>query len=130
MKEFNRALIAEYRATGGRLSGAMAGRSLLLITTTGARSGQPRTTVLGYGRQGDDYVTIASNNGAPSHPAWYRNLLANPVATLEVGEHKLQVRAATAAPDEREELGAAVPWLRSQQELTSREIPLVVLHPV
>jgi deazaflavin-dependent oxidoreductase (nitroreductase family) len=108
----------------------MAGRSLVLLTTTGARSGQPRTAVLGYGRVGDDYVTIASNNGAPAHPAWYRNLLANPIATLEVGGDKFEVRASTAAPEDREQLGAAVPWLRSQQELTSREIPLVVLHPV
>jgi deazaflavin-dependent oxidoreductase (nitroreductase family) len=106
----------------------MAGRSLILLTTTGARSGQPRTTVLGFGRDGDDYVTIASNNGAPSHPAWYFNLLANPIATLEIGDDKFEVRAATAAPEERERLAAAVPWIGSQQELTGREIPLVVLQ--
>jgi deazaflavin-dependent oxidoreductase (nitroreductase family) len=130
MIEFNRALVAEYRATGGRLSGPMAGRSLLLLTTTGARSGQPRTVVLGYGRHGDDYLTIASNNGAASHPAWYRNLLANPIATLEVGGDKFEVRASTACGDERERLAPAMPWLPSQQELTGRQIPLVILHPV
>src|SRR5580704_16573217 len=85
MKEFNRGVIAEFRANAGQLSGPMAGRTVLLLTTEGVRSGQPRTTVVGFGRHDDDYVVIASNNGAESHPAWYRNLLANPTATVEVG---------------------------------------------
>jgi len=129
MRAFNRAIIAEFRANGGQLSGPMAGRSLLLLTTTGARSGQPRTTVLGYGRDGDRFVVIASDNGAPSHPAWYRNLLADPNATVELGADTIPVRAATAPADAREHLAAAVPWYRSQQELTTREIPLVILQP-
>src|ERR1700730_17957877 len=79
MKAFNTAIIAEFRANAGRLSGPMAGRSVLLLTTTGARSGQARTIGVGYGRQGDRYVVIASNNGAPSPPAWFLNLLANPM---------------------------------------------------
>jgi deazaflavin-dependent oxidoreductase (nitroreductase family) len=129
MNEFNRKVIGEFRATGGQLSGPMAGRTILLLTTTGARSGEPRTTVLGYGREGDSYVVIASNNGAPAHPAWYRNLLADPHATVEVGPEKISVTARTAQPQERERLARTVPYLAQQQGLTSREIPLVVLEP-
>ena len=130
MLAFNRTLIAEYRANAGQLSGRMAGRSLLLLTTTGARSVQPRTTVLGFGIQGTDYIVIASGNGAPDHPAWYVNLLANPVATVEVNANKFETRARTAEAHERERLGAVVPWLESQQKLTNREIPIVVLSRV
>src|SRR5947209_3313647 len=101
MKEFNRKLIREFRATRGQLSGPMAGRSLLLLTTTGARSGEARTAVVGYGRQGDRYIVIASNNGAPAHPAWYRNLLADPRAIVEVGSEKFAATARTAEPRER-----------------------------
>ena len=129
MKAFNEAIIAEFRSNAGRLSGPMAGRSLILLTTTGARSGQPRATVLGYGRQEDSYVVIASNNGAPKPPAWYHNLLANPTATVELGPDKFEVRASTAGPAERDELAKAMPYLESQQKLTSREIPLVLLTP-
>jgi deazaflavin-dependent oxidoreductase (nitroreductase family) len=124
---FNRALIEEFRANRGRLGGNMAGRSLLLLTTTGARSGQPRTTVVGYRKDGDRYIVIASGNGAPSHPAWYRNLQANPIATIEVGPDKAEVRASTAGPEERDRLAAVVPYLEGQQKLTTREIPIVVL---
>jgi len=130
MKAFNQAVIADFRATGGRLSGQMAGRSVLLLTTTGARTGQPRTTVLGFGRHGDRYVVIASNNGARSDPAWYHNLVANPLAIVEVGRERLEVRARAAAPEERAELAAAVPYLESQQKLTERVIPVVVLERV
>jgi deazaflavin-dependent oxidoreductase (nitroreductase family) len=129
MKEFNRKLIDEFRATSGQLSGPMAGRSLLLLTTTGARTGEARTTVVGYGRQGDRYIVIASNNGAPSHPAWYRNLLADPRAIVEAGSEKFSARARTAEPRERDELARTVPYLAQQQSLTSRQIPIVVLQP-
>jgi deazaflavin-dependent oxidoreductase (nitroreductase family) len=128
MIAFNQKVIADFRATGGRMSGPMAGRRLLLLTTTGARTGQPRTAVLGYGRVGDRYVVIASNNGAPSAPAWYHNLLANPAAVVEVGAERFEAQARTARPEERAELAAAVPYLESQQQLTDRLIPLVVLE--
>ena len=129
MKAFNRQLVEEFRASKGKLSGPMAGRSLLLLTTTGARSKQQRTVVLGYGKDADGFVIIASNNGAATHPLWYRNLLANPTATVEVGPEKLEVRARTAASDERQRLTQFVPYLVSQQQLTSRDIPIVVLTP-
>jgi deazaflavin-dependent oxidoreductase (nitroreductase family) len=130
MKAFNRALIEEWRANNGQLSGRMAGRNLILLTTTGARSGEPRTTVLAFGRHGDHIVAIASNNGAPVHPAWYRNLQKRPTATVEIGTDRFEVRARTARPDERESLAKVVPYLASQQQLTEREIPIVVLERV
>src|SRR2546429_8680977 len=89
IKAFNRELIEEFRANRGQLSGQMAGRKLLVLTTTGAKSGQPRSIVLGFGRDGDHYVAIASGNGAPTHPSWYLNLQANSAATVEGGPEKL-----------------------------------------
>ena len=130
MKAFNEKVITEFRANHGQLSGPMAGRSVLLLTTTGARSGKPRTTVVGYGRSGDRLVVIASDNGAPTSPDWYHNLLAHPTATVELGPERFEVRASTAKPDEREELANAVHYLEGQQKLTKREIPLVVLERI
>jgi deazaflavin-dependent oxidoreductase (nitroreductase family) len=130
MQAFNVAIIKEFRSNGGRLSGPMAGRQLMLLTTTGSTSGQSRTTVVGYRPHGDRYLVIASNNGAVSHPGWYRNLLADPVATVEVGAEKFKVRATTAAPDERDELAAKIDYLERQQQLTDREIPIVILERV
>jgi deazaflavin-dependent oxidoreductase (nitroreductase family) len=130
MKAFNRALVEEWRANKGNLSGQMAGRNLILLTTTGALSGEPRTVVLGFGRHGDSIVAIASNNGAASHPAWYRNLVQRPIATVELGPDKFAVRARTAKPEERAALGKVVPYLERQQQLTDREIPIVVLERV
>ena len=128
MKAFNRKLIEEFRANRGQLSGQMAGRTLMLLTTTGAKSGKERIAVLGFGKDGDRYVVIASGNGAPSHPGWYQNLLARPIATVEVGPDKFKVRARTARPEEREALKRFVPYIEQQQTLTKREIPIVVLE--
>src|SRR2546423_3901492 len=85
MKAFNEKLIAEFRANHGRLSGQMAAREPMLLTTTGARSREPRTVVVGFRRSGERYLTIASNNGNDKAPFWFRNLLADPIATVEVG---------------------------------------------
>ena len=126
MKAFNEKLVQEYRASGGKLSGPMEGRSLMLLTTTGARSGKERIAVLGFRRDGDRIVVIASGNGAPSDPAWYRNLQARPIATLEVGPDKFKVRARTARPDERDHFKQVIPYYEQQQSLTTREIPFVV----
>jgi len=124
---FNRKLIEEFRGNRGQLRGPLAGSSLLLLTTTGARSGKQQTAVMGYRMDGDRYVVIASGNGAPSHPAWYHNLQAHPMATVEVGPEKFKARARTAHPDERQRLGLLIPYLEQQQSLTQREIPIVVL---
>jgi deazaflavin-dependent oxidoreductase (nitroreductase family) len=108
----------------------MAKSQLILLTTTGAKSGQPHTAVLGYVHHGDRLLAIASNNGAPRHPDWYFNLLAAPTATVELGSDMFDVRVRTAGPEEREELGKLIPYLESQQKLTKREIPVVVLERI
>jgi deazaflavin-dependent oxidoreductase (nitroreductase family) len=130
MKAFNEKLIAEFRANHGQLSGQMAGRSVLILTTTGAQSGKPRSIVLGYGRHGDHLVVIASDNGAPKAPAWYHNLLAHPTATIELGPDRFEVRAQTARSEERDELAKSLPYLEQQQSLTKRELPIVVFSRV
>jgi deazaflavin-dependent oxidoreductase (nitroreductase family) len=128
MNAFNRKVIEDFRANHGKLTGPLAGRTLILLTTTGANSGKERTAVLGFGKDGDRYVVIASGNGAPSHPGWYQNLLARPIATIEAGPDKFKVRARTAGPEEREKLKPLVPYIEQQQTLTTREIPIVVFE--
>ncbi|HEY9286519.1 MAG TPA: nitroreductase family deazaflavin-dependent oxidoreductase [Candidatus Dormibacteraeota bacterium] len=129
MKAFNRQLIEDFRRTNGQMSGQMAGRKLLLLTTKGAKSGQEKTVVLGYGKPADNqYVVIASNNGAVSHPFWYRNLLKNPQATVEVGAEKFSATARTASAEEHRRYSPLVPYIDSQQKLTDRQIPIVVLE--
>src|SRR5947209_3801690 len=96
-------------------------------TTTGGGTGQARGVVLGYGRQGGGYVAMASANAAPADRAWYRNRQEHPIATVEVGAERFEVRASTANSGERDQLAAAVPWFESQQKLTSRQIPIVLL---
>ena len=128
MNAFNRTVIDDFRANHGQLTGPLAGHTLMLLTTTGAKSGKERTAVLGFGKDGDRYVVIASGNGAPSHPAWYLNLQARPIATVEVGPDKFKARARTARPEERDALKRLVPYIEQQQTLTKREIPIVVLE--
>ena len=128
MKAFNEKLIAEFRANQGELSGQMAGRKLILLTTTGARSGQERTAVLGFGRDGENFVVVASNNAAPADPAWYRNLQARPEATVEIGAEKIKVRARTAQGAERDRVAKLLPYFEGQQQKTKRELPLVILE--
>ncbi len=128
MKAFNEKVIQEFRANGGRLSGQMEGRQLLLLTTTGVRSHQPRTVVIGYREHGDAYAAIASNNGSDSEPSWFRNLKADPNATVEVGPEKFAVKARIATEQERPELAKKIDYLERQQALTSRHIPIVVFE--
>jgi deazaflavin-dependent oxidoreductase (nitroreductase family) len=130
MTDFNRKLVEEFRAHKGQLTGPMAGRQILLLTTKGVRTGEPRTVVIGYRMAGDEIVVIASNNGAEGDPKWYRNLLADPQATVEVGDKKLEVRARVTLGDEREEKGKVIEYLERQQALTQRQIPVLVLEQV
>ena len=130
MKAFNERLIAEFRANHGRLSGQMAGRQVLLLTTTGVKTFEPRTVVIGYRPYGERLVAIASANGSSTAPAWFHNLLANPVATVEVGPETFQVKARVAGAEERVELATLVEYYERQQALTSREIPFVVFERV
>jgi deazaflavin-dependent oxidoreductase (nitroreductase family) len=130
MRDFNQAVITEFRANGGKLSGQLANSSLILLTTTGARSGLERTMPLGYVRDGERLVVIAANAGAAAHPDWYYNLLANPQVMVELGSERFPARASVAEGAERERLASLVPYLPAQQEKTSREIPVVVLTRV
>lgn len=121
-----------YRALRGRLVGnAMA--PVVLLTTTGRRSGKPRTTPLFGIRDGDAVVVVGSNAGGDSHPDWYRNLRAHPVATVQVGGEKRPVRAREATPAERERLwpilDRAYAGYRVYRGIAGREIPIVVLEP-
>src|SRR5687767_1278791 len=82
--DFNRGIVEEFRATGGKVRGRFANRPLMLLTTTGAKTGLPRTTPLVYTTDGDRVVVIASKGGAPTNPDWYHNLVANPIVTVEL----------------------------------------------
>ena len=129
MKEWNRKVIEEFRANRGQLSGQLAKSKIMLLTTKGARTGEDRTVVIGYRPAGNSYVVIASANGAPSDPAWYRNLQAHPHATAEVGDKKFHVHPRTTEGEERERMGALVEFFQGEQNKTTREIPVVVLEP-
>jgi deazaflavin-dependent oxidoreductase (nitroreductase family) len=130
--DFNQQVIAEFRANGGKVGGPFAGSPLLLLTTTGAKSGQLRTTPLVHTMDGDRIVIIASKGGAPTNPDWYRNLVANPTATVEMGTEKFQVRARVAEGEERQRLydhqAALMPNFAEYQTKTTRQIPVVVLE--
>jgi len=131
MTAFNRKLIEEIRANGGKITiGPMAGSSPLVLTTKGRKSGEPQTVVIGWRPSGAAMVVIASNNGAAEHPQWYRNLMEDPHATAEVNGNKFDVRARTTQGEERTRMGALIDYLERQQALTTREIPVVVLEPV
>lgn len=127
--------VALFRLTRGRVGGRI-GNDLpvLLLTTTGRKSGKARTTPLLYVEDGGRYVIVASVGGAPKHPAWYLNLQADPSATIEVGRRSLAVRAETAEePEERARLWQALtqmyPTYDAYQARTSRIIPVVALTP-
>jgi len=127
MKAYNRQLIDEFRAAGG----AADDRPLLLLTTTGAQSGQPHTTPLMYVPDGDRLLVIASNAGARRDPDWYRNLEAHPTVTVEVTGETYDVTAVIAADAERDQLFAEVaaqyPFFNDHQAQISRTIPVVAL---
>jgi deazaflavin-dependent oxidoreductase (nitroreductase family) len=132
MTSFNDDLMADFRAHGGHASGGpFLGRPLLLLTTVGARSGESRTVPLVYTRDGERYVIIASKGGAPTHPAWYHNLLAHPTVTLEVGDETFQADTSVAQGAERRRLydaqAAMMPAFAGYELKTDRVIPVVTL---
>jgi len=122
-----------YRLSGGRLLGKLVGMDVLLLTTTGAKSGAARTTALTYLEADGAYVVIGSFLGEPRHPAWVHNLRANPQATVQIGARTIAVDAREAHGDERARLWARVvqlqPDYRAYEGRTDREIPVVVLRP-
>ena len=133
LRGFNDKLIEEFRANGGKvLSGPFVGAPLLLLTTTGAKSGRPFTTPLVYTKDGDRIVIIASKAGAPKHPAWYHNLKAHPTTTIEIGKEKFQAKATITKDPERQRLfdaqAKAMPAFAGYQKNTTRQIPVIVLE--
>jgi deazaflavin-dependent oxidoreductase (nitroreductase family) len=134
LKLVSRLHVALFRASGGRLGGRFRKIGpVLLLTTTGRKTGKQRTTPLLYVEDGERYVIVASVGGAPKHPAWYLNLVDNPEATIEIGTRTIAVRANTAAPEERARLWELAtemyPGYDRYQAKTTREIPVVVLAP-
>ena len=132
MPGFNDGLIADFRAHAGQASsGPFVGRPLLLLTTLGARTGQARTVPLVYHSDGERYVVIASKGGAPTHPAWYHNLVAHPVVNVEVGAERFEADASVADGAERRRLydqqAAMMPAFAGYELKTSRVIPVITL---
>lgn len=124
---------ALYKASGGRVAGRIGQMPVLLLTTTGRRSGKPRTKPLGYVKEGADYLLAASNGGNDFFPAWWLNLKANPVAEIQVGGQRLAVNARKASVGEREQLWpkfvAVFQGYAGYESKTDREIPVVILTP-
>lgn len=124
---------AVYRASRGKLGGRYGEAPMLLLTTTGQRSGKARTQPLLYLREGDALAVIASAGGQPSHPAWFHNLLANPTVSVQIGAEHTAMRARVATPEERVVIWpkavAAYASYGTYQARTTREIPVVLLEP-
>lgn len=132
--DHNAATIAEFRANGGKVGGYFEGASLLLLHTKGARTGRPRTNPLVYLPDGDRYVVFATKGGAPSHPDWFHNLVADPNVEIEVGTETIAARAVVITGPERDELYARQverrPGFAEYERKTTRRIPAIALEPV
>jgi deazaflavin-dependent oxidoreductase (nitroreductase family) len=131
--DFNARVIDEFRANGGRVGGVFEGAPLLILHTDGAKSGTHYTTPLMYLDDDGRYVIFASKGGAPTHPAWYHNLKANPDLHIEVGERTLDVVAEEVSGEERDRLyetqAARMPQFAEYQAKTERRIPIIALTP-
>ncbi|MBS9534263.1 nitroreductase family deazaflavin-dependent oxidoreductase [Mycobacterium sp. M1] len=128
---FNERNITEFRSRGGKLGGPFEGAPVLLLTTTGAKSGQPRTSPMMYLPDGDRIIVFASNEGRDTHPSWYHNLRANPSATVEVGTETFPATATEITGEEHDRLYAIqaerYPGFAGYQAKTDRVIPVVAL---
>ncbi len=129
--DINKQVIEEFRANGGKVGGQLDGLPVVLITMTGAKTGRTLTSPLVYSRDGDDVIVIASKGGAPEHPNWYHNLVANPAVTVELGTESWPATAQVAAGGERQRLydaqAADQPQFVQYAEnaaQTGREIPV------
>lgn len=127
IREHNRVLIEQFRAAGG----ALGARPLLLLTTTGARTGLPRTTPMMYIPDGDRLLVLASNAGAPKHPDWYHNVVAHPEVRVEVAGEAYDASAVVLTGEERERLWARIteqyPFFNDHQGKITRTIPVIAL---
>ncbi|HEY3992207.1 MAG TPA: nitroreductase family deazaflavin-dependent oxidoreductase [Ktedonobacteraceae bacterium] len=132
MNDWNKSVIEEFRATGGKPGGQMDGAYVLLLMTIGAKSGQRRTNPLIYLPYNDSFVIFASKGGSPTHPDWYHNLIAHPQATVEVGTETFEVTARVATGELRDQLYAmqakAAPQFADYGAKTARQIPVIILE--
>ena len=128
---FGQEHVAAYRESGGERGYDWRGTTILLLTTEGRSSGEPRTMPLIHRTDGDRWVVVASKGGAPAHPSWFQNLQANPEATIQVRAEEIPVRASVAEGEERRRLWAQMaevwPPYDDYQARTDREIPVVIL---
>jgi deazaflavin-dependent oxidoreductase (nitroreductase family) len=133
MSDWNAKVIEEFRANGGKVGGQFEGAPLLLLHSTGAKSGQARVSPTMYLADGDNLVVFASKGGAPTSPDWYHNLVANPRASVEVGDRTVNVVAHVAEGETRDRLWSSQKELYSQfadyEAKTTRQIPVVILEP-
>lgn len=133
VSDWNRKVIEEFRANGGQVGGQFAGAPLLLLHTTGARTGQERVNPMMYRKVGDSFAVFASKAGAPVHPDWYHNLRANPGVRAEIGTGTVEFTARVAEGEERERIWSAqkqeYPGFAGYERKTTREIPVVILDP-
>lgn len=133
-EDWNSNIIQEFRTNEGKVGGPFDGAPLLLLHTTGARSGEERINPMMYLADGDRLVVFASKGGAPTHPDWYHNLVANPEVEIEVGAERRKMRARVAEGEERDRLYAEqssrYPQFAKYQEGTDRTIPVVILEAV
>ena len=132
--ERNMGIIKEFRANAGKVGGPFAGRSLLLLHTCGAKSGEPRINPVACIKDGDRLVVIASKGGAPTHPDWYFNLLADPLVKVETGTEEFQAQVSIAEEPERTRLYnkmvEMMPGFDEYRRRTTRVIPVIILTRV
>jgi deazaflavin-dependent oxidoreductase (nitroreductase family) len=130
--DFNTGIIEEFRANAGKVGGPFEGAPLLLLTTTGAKTGQARTSPVMYLPDGERMVVFASKAGAPTNPDWYHNLVAHGTASVEVGTDRFSVRAVVATGEERDQLyrrqAELYPGFAEYQQKTTRQIPVITLE--
>ncbi len=133
-EDFNEGILAEFRANQGKVGGLFENMNLALLTTTGAKTGRRTTTPITYFTEGRRYLLVASNFGRDHHPAWFYNVLQDPMVTLEIGTEQFRGRATITEGAERDRLFAYVsekiPGYRKHQSGTTRIIPVVVIERV
>ncbi len=134
VNEWNKKIIAEFRANDGKVGGNFADRTLLLLHTTGAKSGQERINPLACTTDGDRLVVVASKGGAPTNPDWYYNIMANPRVTVELGTEQFQAQATITEEPERtrlfDQMAAVMPGFAEYQRKITRILPVIVLTRV
>ena len=132
MNDFNQQIIEEFRANHGKLGGGFSGAPMLLLHTTGAKSGKERVNPLAYQADGEHYVVFASKGGAPTNPDWFHNVRANPRVTVELGDETFPADARVAEGEEHDRLWSRqkeiMPGFADYETKTTRVIPVVVLE--